>query len=57
MSQQYPLPTNASLFIALTQRRNTDSETYSAHYYPLASYLCPMPTHASPSLRLTILSC
>jgi len=28
MSQQYALPIHASLFTALTERRNTDSETY-----------------------------
>lgn len=57
MSQQYPFPMNASLVIALTQRRNTDSETYSGHCCPLTSYLYPMPTHASLSHRRTILSC
>jgi len=29
MSEPYPLPKHAPLLIALTERRNADSETYS----------------------------
>jgi len=53
MSQRYPLPKHAPLLIALTEKRDTDSETYLGKL--LSEH--PLPLSEVFKKRETCLSC